>query len=101
MSAEEILEQELGLNQELGYKSITREDIFRCVVRALEVKKEEILITVSEILTDDFVNTMIKNYGENWKTNNPNYPENDYLSGINDGVYLLRNWLTKQSIDNQ
>lgn len=32
-------------------------------------------------------------YMENWRKNNPDYPEGDYWSGINDGIHLVKKYL--------
>lgn len=46
--------------------------------------------------TDEEVNAIRDEYSSKWKENNPNYPEGDYLSGVNDGMYILRNWMQEK-----
>lgn len=47
--------------------------------------------------TDEEVNAIRDEYSANWKKNNPEYPEADYLSGVNDGMYVLRNRMQEKS----
>jgi hypothetical protein len=93
-TAEDIFESQIGSNQELGYKPITKEDVLRCIHEALSVKSQDIIATIKPILSDDVINALRDDYGKFWKELNAEYPgADDYLSGINDGMYALRNWM--------
>lgn len=48
--------------------------------------------------TDEQLNKIRDKYSAKWKENNIEYPENDYLSGVNDGIYHLRNWMRDQNM---
>lgn len=48
------------------------------------------------IPTDEEINEIKKKYSNKWKNNNPQYPETDYLSGVSDGMYLLRNTMQQK-----
>jgi hypothetical protein len=50
----------------------------------------------SKKITDTELNQIRDEYCGDWERRNPTYPgTNDYLSGINDGLYHLRNKLEK------
>lgn len=48
------------------------------------------------LLTEEEMGKIKEEYSEKWKKNNPEYPQADYLSGVNDGMYLLRNTIQKK-----
>lgn len=39
--------------------------------------------------TDDYLNSIRDEWMAEWRKNNPGYPENDYWTGLTDGIYLL------------
>lgn len=45
-------------------------------------------------VNSDEINMLVKSFMEEWKINNPEYPENDYRTGVNDGAYLVLRYLT-------
>lgn len=50
-------------------------------------------IPKSSIPTYEEVIKMREDYMKNWRKINPDYPENDYYSGVNDGLFLFYNKL--------
>lgn len=53
------------------------------------------------VRTDEEINLIVEQYHKNWREGNKHFTEeesNFYWSGINDGVYCLRNKIKEQTI---
>lgn len=48
---------------------------------------------IRSLPTDEQVNQLRDDYMSDWRSRNPDYPEGDYWSGVNDGLYLLLKFL--------
>jgi len=93
-NAQQIFEENVGSDQQLD-RPITKEDVIKCINEALRLKSGDVLNIIKPLFTDELVNAIRDEYISEWKKANPEYPENDYTSGINDGMYAFRNWMLR------
>lgn len=91
-TVEQIFEDNISLNQH-----ITKEDVLKCIHDALDVRSEHIIAAIKPLLSDDLLNAIRNEHGETLKKENlEEIDVDDYLTGFNDGIYALRNWMLQE-----
>ncbi len=94
--------QALGKSEELWDKYSEyigdRIDELQIISGSSIIKRKDFINAVVEfnklaLPSEEEVNKLRDNFMENWKKNNPTYPESDYWSGVTDGLYLLLNYM--------
>lgn len=58
---------------------------------------EELNNEIVNKITDEKINKKVSEFINNWQKSNPTLDKDFYWSGVNDGAYLIANWLRKNN----